>query len=123
MIDGLRLIKIESAQANAEKELRNAVKATEEGNHGKARTCARRAVGFVVGVWLEENPDARYGKSFMNYLRGIVADEKMPERIKNAAYELIKRPHFDEILGGEAIENANAIIEYFTKLLKAEAKK
>jgi hypothetical protein len=42
MIEGLREIKIESAKANAQKELRNAVKANAEGNHGKARTCARR---------------------------------------------------------------------------------
>ncbi len=121
MSNALRKIRIEAAFANARKELANAQKADREGNHGKARTCARRAIGFVVGVWLEENPDPRYGKSFMNHLRGIVADEKIPEEIKEAAKELIKRPHFDEILGEEAIESANEIIDYFSGLLKAEA--
>ncbi len=105
--------------ANARKELANAEKASNEGNHGKARTCARRAVGFVVGVWLEENPDSRYGKSFMNHLRGIVADEAIPPEIKEAAQELIKRPHFDEILGDEAMESANTIIDYFAEKLKS----
>ena len=120
MTDGLKIIKIESALANARKELANAKKAHDEGNHGKARTCARRAVGFVVGVWLEDNPDRRYGKSFMNHLRGILADEKIPDEIKEAAQELVKRPQFDEILGEEAIESANEIIDYFKKLLEAK---
>ncbi len=121
MTDALRTIKIESALANAHKELRNAEKANTEGNHGKARTCARRAIGFVVGVWLEENPDPRYGRSFMNHLRGIIADEKMPEEIKEATRELLKRPQFDEILGDEAIESANVVIDYFVEKLKSEA--
>ncbi len=120
MTDGLRTIKIESAKANARKELKNAAKAEAEGNHGKARTCARRAIGFVVGVWLEENPDPRYGKSFMNHLRGIAADEKIPDEIKAAAKELIKRPQCDEINGNEAIENANIVIDYFSELLRKE---
>ena len=117
MTNGLRKIRIESAMANARKELRNAEKAAAEGNHGKARTCSRRAVGFVVGVWLEENPDRRYGKSFMNYLRGILVDEKIPADIKQAGGELVKRPQCDEINGDEAISNAEKIIGYFVNIM------
>ena len=56
----------------------------------------------------------------MNHLRGILADEKIPDEIKEAAQELVKPPQFDKILGEEAIESANEIIDYFKKLLEAK---
>ncbi len=101
----------------SEKELENAHEAFAIGNHGKARVCARRAIGYVTEFYLEQHEELLplYGKSFMNNLRGIINDKNIPSEIRELAQKLIARPEFDEITGNEAIEYAEKIIEYFKK--------
>ncbi len=104
-----------SAFTAADNELRKAAEAFEIGNHGKARVCARRAVGYVAEFYLQSHPELipLYGRSFMNNLRGIAADENVPDEVRNYAEKLIVHPEFDEIKGNEAIDLANKIIAYF----------
>lgn len=101
----------------AENELNKAKEASDIGNHGKARVCARRAIGFVVEKYLDTHKELipLYGKSFMNNVRGIANDEQLPEKIRKAAGQLVARPEFDELEGNEAIKLAKTIIDFFTK--------
>ncbi len=104
-----------SAFTAADNELRKAAEAFETGNHGKARVCARRAVGYVAEFYLQTHRELLplYGRSFMNNLRGIAADENVPDEVRSCAEKLIVHPEFDEIKGDEAINLANKIIAYF----------
>ncbi len=63
--------------------------AAAEGNQGRARVCARRA----VGAFIQSIPDlpVDYGTHAMANLRGISADEALPDEIRAAA---------DRLLGG-----------------------
>jgi hypothetical protein len=99
----------------ADNEINKAREAFEIGNHGKARVCARRAIGFIVEEYLKTHEYLLplYGKSFMNNLRGIANDEQLPDKIRNAAQQLVVRPKFDEIPGDKAIQFAKIVMKYF----------
>jgi hypothetical protein len=103
----------------ADNELNKAQEAFEIGNHGKARVCARRAIGFIVEEYLKTHEEMLplYGKSFMNNVRGIANDEQLPDEIREAAQQLIVRPEFDEIPGDEAIRLAKVVTKYFSDKL------
>ncbi len=112
------LLRYTTAKANCENELFLAKLALEEGNHGKVRTCVRRAIGFLTEIYLLENPNSQYGHSFMNNLRGIIGDLSIPENIRNSAEILITKTSNYEVDGKTALENGEIVIEYFKKILE-----
>ncbi|GEM_PF-550960 len=68
-------------------ELLTGARAWQEGNAGRARTCARRAVAWLVQT-LSHMGLASYGSHVGENLRRLVADETLPEAVRHAAERL-----------------------------------
>lgn len=71
-----------------EQELAEAEVAWKNGNEGKARVCARRAVALVTEAWLAGLPNARWGGDAMEHLRQIQRHASFPLPIRQAAERL-----------------------------------
>ena len=71
-----------------EQELAAAQAAQQNGNHGKARVCARRAVARATEAWLARLPSPRWRGDAMAHLRQIQQDESFPLPIRQAAERL-----------------------------------
>ena len=74
--------------AMIEQELAAAQAAQQDGNHGKARVCARRAVARATEAWLARLPLPRWGGDAMAHLRQIQQDASFPLPIRQAAERL-----------------------------------
>lgn len=98
--------------AQGEKEMESAMRTLTEGNEGKVRTICRRAAGFYLQGLLEVFPKSNYGSSFMNNLRALENDSGNPESVRYSAGKLITHTNKIQINGKEAVECANAIINY-----------
>ena len=100
-------------------ELQRASEADRNANLGKARTSARRAVGIAVTELQRRLPDKHYGRDFIGQLRGIAADELIPETVRFAADRLQTRLSADfESPSKRPIEDANIIIDYVIERLQ-----
>lgn len=71
-----------------EQELAAAQAAQQDGNHGKARVCARRAVARATDAWLARLPSPRWRGDAMAHLRQIQQDASLPFPIRQAAERL-----------------------------------
>ena len=71
-----------------EQELAAAEAAQQDGNHGKARVCARRAVAIATEAWLARLPVPRWRGDAMAHLRQIQQDASFPLPIRQAAERL-----------------------------------
>lgn len=71
-----------------EQELVVAAAAWKDGNHGKARVCARRAVARATEDWLTRRPTPRWRGDAMEHLRQIQQDASFPLPIRQAAERL-----------------------------------
>jgi hypothetical protein len=69
-------------------ELATAQAAQQDGNDGKARVCARRAVALATEAWLTRLPIPRWRGDAMAHLRQIQQDESFPLPIRQAAERL-----------------------------------
>ncbi len=58
------------------------------GNEGKARVCARRAVGLADEVWLKNRSDRPFRGDALAHLRRIEQDLSLPLSIRAAAERL-----------------------------------
>lgn len=77
-------------------ELAVAQAAQKDGNDGKARVCARRAVACATQAWLARFPVPRWQGDTMEHLRQIQQDRSFPLPIRQAAERLttpITRQH------------------------------
>ncbi len=70
------------------RELSTAREAMNTGNHGKARTCARRAVGVAATELQRLDPELRLGADFMTQVRSISQDDSFSEQVRRAAERL-----------------------------------
>jgi hypothetical protein len=61
-----------------QQELSMAEEALKGGNEGKARVCARRAVGLADEVWLAKQSDQHFRGDAMAHLRRIQQDLSPP---------------------------------------------
>ncbi|MDE3049403.1 MAG: hypothetical protein KGJ48_05820, partial [Nitrospirota bacterium] len=68
-----------------EQELAAAEAARQDRNDGKARVCARRAVGLAVEAWFAQLPIPRRRGDAMAHLRQIQQDGAFPLPIRQAA--------------------------------------
>ena len=68
-----------------EQELAAAQAAQHDGNHGRARVCARRAVACATEAWLARLPLPRWRGDAMAHLRQIQQDASFPLPIRQAA--------------------------------------
>ena len=71
-----------------EQELAAAQAAQQDGNHGKARVCARRAVARATEAWFARFPLPRWRGDAMAHLRQIQQDASFPLPIRQAAERL-----------------------------------
>ncbi len=71
-----------------EQELAAADAAQHDGNDGKARVCARRAVARATEAWLAQLPLPRWRGDAMAHLRQIQQDASFPLPIRQAAERL-----------------------------------
>lgn len=98
--------------ASVRKELDLAKYYLEQGNEGKSRVCARRAVGFGIGARFAS--DARYkGKNAMNLIKELRADPSIPTQVAVWLDDMVTRvdekfgipEHIDLIAGAEGLLN------------------
>ena len=71
-----------------EQELAAAEVAWKDGNEGKARVCARRAVALVTEAWLAGLPDPLWRGDAMEHLRQIQRQVSLPLPVRQAAERL-----------------------------------
>ena len=71
-----------------EQELAAAQAAQQDGNDGKARVCARRAVALATDVWLAQLPAPRWRGDAMAQLSHIQQNASLPLPIRQAAERL-----------------------------------
>lgn len=53
---------------------------------------ARRAAGMAWNAVLVGHEDAAYGRSYMDHLKALAADERAPEPVRTAARALVEAP-------------------------------
>ena len=71
-----------------EQELATSEQALKVGNEGKARVCARRAVGLADEVWLAKQSNRPFRGDALAHLRRIQQDLSLPLSIREAAVRL-----------------------------------
>jgi HEPN domain-containing protein len=71
-----------------EQELAAAEAAWKDGNEGKARVCARRAVALVTEAWLAGLPHPLWRWDAMEHLRQIQRQVSLPLFVREAAERL-----------------------------------
>ena len=71
-----------------EQELAAAEAAQHDGNDGKARVCARRAVARATEAWIAQRPSPPWHGDAMAHLRHIQQDAFFPLPIRQAAERL-----------------------------------
>ncbi len=83
-------VPVPSWKQEAERELKHASRALREGNDGRARACARRAVGRVIAEFNRLRPGtAIAGRSAVDMLRTLASTATIPERVQKAATRLV----------------------------------
>ncbi|KAB2877819.1 hypothetical protein F9K33_15445 [bacterium] len=102
-------------------ELANAKKALSEKNDGRARACARRAVGVIVKeYWAQKKTTGSApAQSAVDRLNDVSRNEQFPEDIRKAAQRLTTNVKYrlssDFTL--HPVHDAELIITYFKNLL------
>ena len=66
-------------------EIEQANSARRAGNEGKARVCARRAAGIVIGEYISQNGLADSGSSAYSRLKYLVSLPQIPSEIRDSA--------------------------------------
>ncbi len=74
--------------SRSEQELAAAEIARKDGNEGKARVCARRAVAFAIEAWLAGRPEPSWRGDAMEHLRQIQRHASFPLSVRQAAERL-----------------------------------
>jgi hypothetical protein len=95
-------------------ELAAAQAAQQDGNDGKARVCARRAVALATEAWLTRLPIPRWRRDAMAHLQQIQQDESFPLPIRQAAERLstpVTRQHIAPFTT-DPVADARLIIAY-----------
>jgi hypothetical protein len=100
--------------ALVEQELAVGEVAWKDGNQGKARVCARRAVALVTEAWLAGLPDPLWRGDAMEHLRQIQRHAVLPLHVRQAAERLstaMPRRHSAPFTI-DPLADARVIIEY-----------
>lgn len=100
-------------------ELQRAREAERQGNSGKARTSARRAVGLAVEELQKRFPGTIYGKDFIAQLRSLAADPAVPRDAREAADRLQARLTPDFLSRSvNPVDDAEIILAYLLTRLQ-----
>ena len=104
------------ASTQIDRELAAAQAALQAGNEGKARVCARRAVGLAAEAWLERHADRLWRGDAMEYLRQIQQEASFPSPVREAAERLstsVPKQH-EAPFTADPIGDAKLIIAHLT---------
>jgi hypothetical protein len=104
---------------SVELEMKRAEEAERIGNHGKARTCARRAVGMAVSELKKFGLLRGYEEDFMRQVRRLADDLGMNQKVREAAKRLSARIAVD--FSSQSIlpaEDARIILHHLESLRK-----
>jgi hypothetical protein len=105
-----------------ELELRRAEEAERIGNHGRARTCARRAVGLAISELMKSGLLTDYENDFMRQVRRLANDEAMNQELRDAAKRLSARIAEDfSAQSTKPIEDAKIILHHLALLQQAQS--
>lgn len=101
-------------------ELDHARKALSERNDGRARACARRAVGILLKEYFTRKQELSDSpRSAVDRLKEVSAGSQFPENIQKAAQRLVT--HVNNRLSPDftlhPVHDAEILITYFKKLL------
>ena len=103
------------AQADLiEQELAAGEAAGKDGNEGKARVCARRAVALATEAWLARCPVPPWRGDAMEHLRRLQQEASLPGPVREAAERLsttVTKRH-EAPFTTDPIGDARVIIEY-----------
>jgi hypothetical protein len=97
-------------------ELATAQAAQKDGNDGKARVCARRAVACAAQAWLARFPVLRWQGDTMEHLRQIQQNRSFPLSLRQAAERLstpVTRRHVAPFTS-DPVADARLIIAYLS---------
>lgn len=111
--EGFRLI---TPAEHIAQELSAAQAAQKDGNDGKARVCARRAVARATEAWLAQLPIPRWQGDTMEHLRQIQQDLSFPLPLRQAAERLstpVTRRHVAPFTS-DPVADARLIIAYLS---------
>ncbi len=103
-------------------ELETGARAWQEGNEGKARVCARRAVAWL----LQALPMAglpSYGTHVGEHFRRLIADPGLPEPVRSAAERLrggARAQLLGEPYSQRPLHDAGIILRHFARQLSLE---
>lgn len=104
---------------SVERELARAKEAELVGNVGKARTAARRAVGFALTELQNHVQGVYYGADFMRQLRACAEDASLPDDVRNAADRLHSRLTSNFLSASEQpVADAMVIINFVRRQLQ-----
>lgn len=109
----------EELLAQIRRELQTGLNAWKEGNVGKARVCARRAVAWLLQA-LPHMGLRSYGSHVGENLRQVAADEQLPEPVRRAA-ERLQGGARAQLSGGlyslYPLQDAGIVLRYFARQL------
>lgn len=111
------------AVASANAELATGARAAAEGNQGKVRVCARRAVGIFLQT-IGPAAGGDYGPHAMANLRGIHDDASLPVSLRAAAERLLGGSRSilaGDVYSSDPIADAALIIEHFIRVAAPSA--
>jgi len=91
------------------------------GNSGKARVCARRAVGTAISLMLVRFPKAGWGTDAMSRIVSLSSDQSFSQEVRDAAGRLSRRidEHFRYDGTSDPISDALLIIQSILALVDA----
>ncbi len=78
-------------KVNARKELILAEKARETGNEGKARVCARRAAGYIIGEYLHRQGHQISNRSAYYRLQYLQSLAEVSPEVRQLAHDFLLR--------------------------------
>lgn len=79
----------------AASEIGRAITARENGNEGKARVCARRAAGLIIGEYLQRREIPPPGPSAYDHLRLLLELADAPKQARQISEHLLQRVNQD----------------------------
>jgi len=85
---------------------------------GRARTCARRAVGMVMQTTLGLGFGAGfYATTYIEALRRLAADPHFPDAVRQAATRLVDRSNKErQSASTNPVQDAEIILDFLAKL-------
>ena len=103
----------QEVEANILREMQWAEEALKEGREGRARVCARRAVGHALQAHFGHDAGRGYGKNALNDLRALTRDPRVPDHIRQLARQLVARVNDEAERTQDPIGDAWALITHF----------